>query len=118
MGQLYIFFGWGRGVEMGKNIRLSACFTLSNSSVVWPCPREALIRKLVVSGTNLKIKHVLQLNVSPTVTRTVIGSSTPFQARKQMSFHQQAPCRSKFMSHELRPVMEEREFSGNILRCL
>ena len=60
-----------------------------------------------------------------TVTRTVIGSSIPrfqhvntFQARKQMSFHRQAPRSSKFMSRELRAVVEEREFSGKFLKCL
>ena len=60
-----------------------------------------------------------------TVTRTVIGSSIPrfqyvntFQGRKQISFHWQAPRRSKFMSREPRAVVEEREFSGKFWKCL
>jgi len=103
---------------------------LSNSSVDWSCPRKARIRKCAVSGTNVKIKHVLQSSVSPilllyfvrisgTVTGAVIGSSIPwfqsvntFQARKRMSFHRQDPRRSKFMSRKLRAVVEEREFFG------
>ena len=69
----YIFSGGGGG---------------GNSSVDWPCLREARIRKLLVSGMNLKIKHILQLNVflilfhyfvriPGTVTHTAIGSSIP-----------------------------------------
>ena len=56
-----------------------------------------------------------------TVTRPVIGSSTPqfhsvntFQARKEnnRSFaHQQVPRRSKIISRDLRAVVEERGFS-------
>ena len=60
-----------------------------------------------------------------TVTRVVIGSLIPrfhsvntSQARKQMSFHRQAPRRSKFMSREQCAVVEEREFSGKFLKCL
>ena len=93
---------------MGKTFDFSAHFTFK--FVGWlAISARGSHKKLLFSGTNLKIKHVPQSNVffilflhfvcmPGTVTRTVIGSSIPrfqyvntFQARKQMSFHRQAP---------------------------
>ena len=67
------------------------------------------------------------VSIPRTVTREVIGSSTPrfqsvntFQARKEnnRSFtHWQAPRRSKIISRELCAIVEERGFSGKLLKC-
>ena len=130
----YIFFRWGEGLKWGKHstecvfkfkfvgrLAMSARGSHKRTSGIWD-EFENKTRTTVECFphfTSLFCSHTRYCNSrSNRFFHSPVSLCQHLSSHKTMSFHRPAPRRSKFMLHELRTVVEEREFSGNFFKCL